>query len=78
MIKQFYNFNIIFYYVKDGGDEKQADGTGEPEVEAEEEDIPFKKPKKVPNQFNFCERATLTYNNPIRVGKKKLYSSFKH
>ncbi|XP_044009131.1 dynein intermediate chain 2, ciliary isoform X2 [Aphidius gifuensis] len=51
---------------EDGGDEKQADGTGEPEVEAEEEDMGLKKPKKVPNQFNFCERATLTYNNPIR------------
>lgn len=25
------------------------------------------KPKKLTNQFNFCERAALTYNNPCRV-----------
>lgn len=25
------------------------------------------KPKKLTNQFNFCERAALTYNNPTRV-----------
>ncbi|XP_046818005.1 dynein intermediate chain 2, ciliary isoform X1 [Vespa crabro] len=24
------------------------------------------KPKKIPNQFNFCERAALTYENPMR------------
>jgi hypothetical protein len=23
--------------------------------------------KKLTNQFNFCERAALTYNNPSRV-----------
>jgi hypothetical protein len=23
--------------------------------------------KKLTNQFNFCERAALTYNNPFRV-----------
>lgn len=27
----------------------------------------MKKPKKVPNQFNYCERAALTYVNPVRV-----------
>lgn len=25
------------------------------------------KPKKLTNQFNYCERAALTYNNPNRV-----------
>lgn len=25
------------------------------------------KPKKLTNQFNFCERAALTYNSPFRV-----------
>lgn len=25
--------------------------------------------KKLINQFNFCERAALTYNNPSRVSK---------
>ncbi|KAF7400370.1 hypothetical protein HZH66_005554 [Vespula vulgaris] len=24
------------------------------------------RPKKIPNQFNFCERAALTYDNPMR------------
>lgn len=27
------------------------------------------KAKKLMNQFNFCERATMTYNNPLRVCK---------
>jgi dynein intermediate chain 1 len=30
----------------------------------EEENI---KPKKIPNQFNFSERAALTYPIPLRV-----------
>ncbi|XP_076223686.1 dynein intermediate chain 2, ciliary isoform X1 [Nomia melanderi] len=40
----------------------------EPEVEVEpdEEEIETIKPKKIPNQFNFCERAALTYTNPLR------------
>lgn len=25
------------------------------------------KPRKLTNQFNFCERAALTYTNPTRV-----------
>lgn len=56
------------------GDSKQTDGgggggAGEPsEVEVDEEDeVGVKKSKKVPNQFNFCERAALTYINPVRV-----------
>lgn len=39
----------------------------EPEPEPEEDELYKKKPKKIPNQFNFCERATLTYDNPLRV-----------
>ncbi|XP_076382491.1 dynein intermediate chain 2, ciliary [Megalopta genalis] len=40
----------------------------EPEVDAEadDEEVEAVKPKKVPNQFNFCERAALTYTNPLR------------
>ncbi|KOX69960.1 Dynein intermediate chain 2, ciliary [Melipona quadrifasciata] len=41
----------------------------EPEHEHEhedEEEIEKVKPKKIPNQFNFCERAALTYTNPMR------------
>nr|XP_050849743.1 dynein intermediate chain 2, ciliary isoform X3 [Vespula vulgaris] len=29
------------------------------------------RPKKIPNQFNFCERAALTYDNPMRVSLSK-------
>lgn len=48
----------------------EAEREHELEVEAEpEEDGEVKKikPKKVPNQFNFCERAALTYDNPMRA-----------
>ncbi|KAL6255258.1 hypothetical protein P5V15_013596 [Pogonomyrmex californicus] len=38
----------------------------EAEPEPEEEEIEKAKPKKIPNQFNFCERAALTYDNPMR------------
>jgi hypothetical protein len=30
-------------------------------------DLPVGPPKKLINQFNFCDRAALTYNNPSRV-----------
>lgn len=59
---------------------KQAEEEGEGEEEAEEVTaVSVKKapqgsdyftkagPKKLTNQFNFCERAALTYNNPFRV-----------
>jgi len=40
----------------------------EPEHEENElEKIERKRPRKIPNQFNFCERAALTYDNPMRV-----------
>jgi dynein intermediate chain 1 len=42
----------------------------EHEVEHEEDElekIERRKPRKIPNQFNFCERAVLTYDNPMRV-----------
>lgn len=39
----------------------------EAEAEPEEEEIEKTKPKKIPNQFNFCERAALTYDNPMRA-----------
>lgn len=29
---------------------------------------PGGKKRKLINQFNYCERAALTYNNPSRVG----------
>lgn len=59
--------------------ETEADAEGEGEIEsvmdsvmerAEEEDERSHvggKPKKLTNQFNFCERAALTYNNPMRA-----------
>ncbi|XP_046145422.1 dynein intermediate chain 2, ciliary [Osmia bicornis bicornis] len=42
--------------------EPEADQEHEPD----EEEIEQIKPKKLPNQFNFCERAALTYSNPLR------------
>lgn len=39
----------------------------EAEPEPEEDELKKPKPKKIPNQFNFCERAALTYDNPMRV-----------
>lgn len=66
---------------KDGGDEAEGDGD-ENEEEAEEEaaaeeqaegdeaskavGAPGGPKKKLTNQFNFCERAALTYNMPSR------------
>ncbi|XP_020281477.1 dynein intermediate chain 2, ciliary [Pseudomyrmex gracilis] len=44
----------------------EADVEHEAEPEPEEEDAEKIKPKKIPNQFNFCERAALTYHNPMR------------
>ncbi|XP_014477799.1 PREDICTED: dynein intermediate chain 2, ciliary isoform X2 [Dinoponera quadriceps] len=38
----------------------------EAEPEFEEDELEKAKPKKLPNQFNFCERAALTYDNPMR------------
>ncbi|XP_043249584.1 dynein intermediate chain 2, ciliary [Colletes gigas] len=38
----------------------------EPDIEPDEEEMETVKPKKIPNQFNFCERAALTYTNPMR------------
>ena len=67
--------------VEEGGG---AEGGGEEGVEAEVEpgdevskvgdgesmNVPKAGPKKLTNQFNFCERAALTYNNPCRVSIK--------
>lgn len=59
----------------DGDDNEEAEEEGEEdaavEVEAEvEESKPVGAPggpkKKLTNQFNFCERAALTYQNPSR------------
>ncbi|KAG5314080.1 DYI2 protein, partial [Acromyrmex insinuator] len=44
----------------------------EAEPEPEEDEIEKIKPKKIPNQFNFCERAALTYDNPMRA---RIFSS---
>ncbi|RZF40619.1 hypothetical protein LSTR_LSTR007502 [Laodelphax striatellus] len=58
----------------DGEAEVDADGVddedGEEKIETKEDKKgpPQRggKAKKLTNQFNFCERATLTYNNPFR------------
>lgn len=42
-------------------------GEDEGKAEGDEEPVKTGKPKKLTNQFNFCERAALTYNNPFRV-----------
>ncbi|KOC64238.1 Dynein intermediate chain 1, axonemal [Habropoda laboriosa] len=43
--------------------EPEREHEHEAEPDEEEERV---KPKKIPNQFNFCERAALTYTNPMR------------
>jgi dynein intermediate chain 1 len=72
---------------KEGKDERGGGGGGEGEEETEVvSGVPTKKapgvsvnfikagPKKLTNQFNFCERAALTYNNPFRVSSIISYS----
>lgn len=44
------------------GEEKEA-----PEAVEPEEEMSTVPKKKLTNQFNFCERAALTYSNPSRV-----------
>ncbi|XP_054001475.1 dynein intermediate chain 2, ciliary [Hylaeus anthracinus] len=46
--------------------EKDEHKEPEPDIEPDEEEAEPVKPKKIPNQFNFCERAALTYTNPMR------------
>lgn len=50
-------------------EEEEGEGEGEVEtnVEAPKPAAKGGKPRKLTNQFNFCERAALTYNNPTRV-----------
>ena len=59
--------SIIFQ--EEEAEETAKQETVEADPEPEEEEVEKRKPKKIPNQFNFCERAALTYNNPIRVNK---------
>jgi dynein intermediate chain 1 len=64
------------------GEDKRGEGGGEAEGEEEAEvvsTVPTEQApgvsahfikagtKKLTNQFNFCERGALTYNNPFRV-----------
>ncbi|XP_043667947.1 dynein intermediate chain 2, ciliary isoform X4 [Vespula pensylvanica] len=44
---------------------------GEYEELDETDEFQRGRPKKIPNQFNFCERAALTYDNPMRVSLLK-------
>ncbi|KAK2585476.1 hypothetical protein KPH14_010133 [Odynerus spinipes] len=48
------------------GEDEDYEGEYEYEAELDEEEFQKGKPKKIPNQFNFCERAALTYDNPMR------------
>ncbi|XP_066144066.1 dynein intermediate chain 2, ciliary [Euwallacea fornicatus] len=43
------------------------EGEGEAKVETTKAPMKGGKPRKLTNQFNFCERATLTYNNLMRA-----------
>lgn len=63
---------IYIYYTRTAEEvdktvEALAEAELEAELEPEEDEIEKAKPKKIPNQFNFCERAALTYDNPMRV-----------
>lgn len=57
---------------EEAGEGSEGGGEGEVgEIEEEIKDVAVGTPsgpkKKLTNQFNFCERAALTYNNPSRV-----------
>lgn len=57
---------------EEAGDGSEGGGEGEAgEIEEESKEVAVAVPggpkKKLTNQFNFCERAALTYNNPSRV-----------
>lgn len=65
--------NCLINFCVDGdGDEEEVEEeqVAETEVEADEGSKAVGAPggpkKKLTNQFNFCERAALTYNNPSR------------
>ncbi|KAL7286142.1 hypothetical protein TKK_0019585 [Trichogramma kaykai] len=47
-------------------DDREEGEAGPDEPEEDEGEGTPGKPKKVPNQFNYCERAALTYDIPIR------------
>lgn len=54
------------------GERGIEEGGGDAETQAAETHVVTtypRKQKKLPNAFNFCERAALTYNNPYRVSK---------
>lgn len=55
-------FRINFYRIRPFSDEDEVSTKAQPNQEAE-------KKKKLINQFNYCERAVLTLNNPPRVIK---------
>lgn len=57
------NFRI-FYYKEADEDEQAAVAAVETPAAAK---TSGKKRLKLINQFNYCERAALTYNNPSRV-----------
>lgn len=58
-------------------DDEEGEGEGEAEMKVEVAKPPIKggKPRKLTNQFNFCERAALTYNNPTRVSINRITST---
>jgi hypothetical protein len=70
-----------------GGGEGEGEGEEEAEVVPEVEtkitpgisDHSTKAgAKKLTNQFNFCERAALTYNNPFRVSSLQVMATYSH
>lgn len=52
---------------QEGGEVSEAGELAEGGLTETEGIVPSGKPKKLTNQFNFCERAAQTYNNPTRV-----------
>ncbi|XP_015178921.1 PREDICTED: dynein intermediate chain 2, ciliary isoform X2 [Polistes dominula] len=46
--------------------DEEYEGEYEYEAELGENEYQRERHKKIPNQFNFCERAALTYENPMR------------
>lgn len=66
--------------IKNGDDDETGDEADDEEVKEAKEDkddpdqhISAGKAKKLMNQFNFCERATITYENTLKVKYHFIY-----
>lgn len=62
-----YNTSPQVTPIEDGGEVEEAGEEDRPDGVTSKTD---KKEPKLNNQFSFCERASQTFNNPLRVGRE--------